>query len=50
MKTTTTIIAYLVSIYLVIAIFIVYGVAMGFISSDANDMASNSVRFIFNLF
>ena len=35
-------------VYALLAILVLFGVAMGFIASDSNDWVSQSIRFIFN--
>jgi hypothetical protein len=49
-KNIASLLTYVFTAYAVAVLFTLYGVAMGFIASDSNDMMSQSIRFIVSLF
>jgi hypothetical protein len=49
-KNIVSLLTWVLSLYTIAVLFTLYGVAMGFIASDSQDMLSQSIRFIASLF
>lgn len=50
MKIITSLLTYTFTIYIIAVLFTLYGVAMGFISTDSQDVLSQSIRGLASLF